>query len=120
MPKPLKIDFVSDVVCPWCAIGLNGLKIALDRLGEDAQAEITFHPYELNPDMPAEGQVHLEHITAKLGISADQARGARTQIRQRAADVDFAINRGDTTRIYNTSTPTACWPGPGMRAGSWR
>jgi predicted DsbA family dithiol-disulfide isomerase len=102
MSKPLKIDYVSDVVCPWCAIGLHGLEIALDRLGQRADAEITFHPYELAPTMPRAGQVHLDYITGKLGISADQARAARAQIRQRAADVGFAINRDDTTRIYNT------------------
>ncbi len=102
MTKPLKIDYVSDVVCPWCAIGLHGLEIALDRLGQRADTEITLHPYELAPTMPREGQVHLEYITSKLGISADQARAARGQIRQRAADVGFAINRDDTTRIYNT------------------
>jgi predicted DsbA family dithiol-disulfide isomerase len=102
MTKALKIDFVSDVVCPWCAIGLHGLEIALERLGESAEADITIHPYELSPTMPAEGQVHLEYITGKLGISADQARAARAQIRARAADVGFAINRDDTTRIYNT------------------
>jgi predicted DsbA family dithiol-disulfide isomerase len=102
MTKTLKIDYVSDVVCPWCAIGLHGLEIALERLGEDAKADITFHPYELSPTMPREGQVHLDYITGKLGISADQARAARAQIRARAADVGFAINRDDTTRIYNT------------------
>src|SRR5689334_698216 len=102
MTKALKIDFVSDVVCPWCAIGLHGLEIALERLGESAKADITFHPYELNPNMPPEGQVHLEHITGKLGITPDQARAARAQIRGRATDVGFAINRDDTTRIYNT------------------
>jgi predicted DsbA family dithiol-disulfide isomerase len=102
MTKALKIDFVSDVVCPWCAIGLHGLEIALERLGDSAKADITFRPYELNPDMPPEGEVHLEHITGKLGISADQARAARAQIRGRAANVGFAINRDDTTRIYNT------------------
>jgi len=102
MTKALKIDFVSDVVCPWCAIGLHGLEIALERLGESAEADITFHPYELSPTMPPEGQVHLEYITGKLGISADQARSVRAQIRSRAADVGFAVNRDDTTRIYNT------------------
>jgi predicted DsbA family dithiol-disulfide isomerase len=102
MTKILKIDFVSDVVCPWCAIGLHGLEIALERLGEIAKADITLHPYELSPAMPPEGQVHLEYITGKMGISADQARVARAQIRARAADVGFAINRDDTTRIYNT------------------
>lgn len=102
MANTLKIDFVSDVVCPWCAIGLYGLAVALERLGDSAQADITFHPYELNPDMPAEGKVHLDYITGKYGISAGQARASREEIRQLASNVGFTMNRNDTTLIYNT------------------
>ncbi len=98
----LKIDIVSDVVCPWCAIGLGGLQMALQRIGETTPAQITFHPFELNPDMPAGGQRHLDIITAKYGISADQARANRAQIRERAAGVGFVMNRDDDSRVYNT------------------
>ncbi|WP_016836320.1 DsbA family oxidoreductase [Herbaspirillum lusitanum] len=102
MNKALKIDFVSDVVCPWCAIGLAGLNTALERLGPETHVDFTVHPFELNPGMPAAGQEQLEHITEKYGISADQARINREQIRARAASVGFTMNRDDTSRVYNT------------------
>ncbi|MBV8623177.1 MAG: DsbA family oxidoreductase [Herbaspirillum sp.] len=101
-PPALKIDIVSDVVCPWCAVGLGGLQAALQRIGEATPVQITFHPFELNPDMPAGGQRHLDIITAKYGISADQARANRAQIRERAASVGFVMNRDDDSRVYNT------------------
>jgi len=102
MNKALKIDFVSDVVCPWCAIGLAGLNTALERLGPETHVDFTVHPFELNPGMPAAGQEQLEHITEKYGISADQARANREQIRARAASVGFTMNRDDASRVYNT------------------
>lgn len=100
VPPSLKIDIVSDVVCPWCAVGLGGLEAALQAI--DVPAQLRFHPFELNPDMPAGGQRHLDIITAKYGISADQARLNREQIRQRAASVGFVMNRDDDSRVYNT------------------
>ncbi|WP_432240242.1 DsbA family oxidoreductase [Herbaspirillum robiniae] len=102
MNKALKIDFVSDIVCPWCAIGLAGLNTALERIGPEARVELAFHPFELNPGLPAAGQVHLEHITEKYRISADQARINREQIRARAASVGFTMNRDDASLVYNT------------------
>ena len=102
MNKALKIDFVSDVVCPWCAIGLAGLNTAIERLGPETHVDFTVHPFELNPGMPPAGQEQLEHITEKYGISADQARINREQIRARAASVGFTMNRDDASRVYNT------------------
>lgn len=102
MNNALKIDFVSDIVCPWCAIGLAGLNTALERIGPATPIELTIHPFELNPDMPAAGQDQLEHITEKYNISADQARANREQIRARAAAVGFTMNRDDASRVYNT------------------
>jgi predicted DsbA family dithiol-disulfide isomerase len=102
MNNALKIDFVSDVVCPWCAIGLAGLNIALERIGPAAHVDITFHPFELNPDMPTAGQVQLDYITEKYRISADQARANREQIRTRAAAVGFTMKRDDASLVYNT------------------
>jgi predicted DsbA family dithiol-disulfide isomerase len=102
MNNALKIDFISDVVCPWCAIGLAGLNTALERIGPAARVDLTIHPFELNPNLPAAGQVHLEHITEKYGITADQARVNREQIRARAAAVGFTMNRDDDSRVYNT------------------
>jgi len=102
MNNALKIDFVSDVVCPWCAIGLAGLNTALERIGPAAHVDFTIHPFELNPNLPAAGETHLEHITEKYGITADQARVNREQIRARAAAVGFTMNRDDDSRVYNT------------------
>jgi predicted DsbA family dithiol-disulfide isomerase len=102
MPRKLKIDFVSDISCPWCIIGLGGLEKALERLGDDIDADITFHPFELNPAMPAGGQNMLEHVGQKYGLSADQARTNRDRIKARAAEIGFTMNTSDDSRIYNT------------------
>jgi predicted DsbA family dithiol-disulfide isomerase len=102
MPQPLKIDFVSDIACPWCVIGLGGLQIALERLGQSATVEIHFQPFELNPDMPADGQNVVEHIAQKYGASPDQSAATRTMIQARAAEVGFRMATTDESRIYNT------------------
>jgi predicted DsbA family dithiol-disulfide isomerase len=102
MPKALKIDFVSDIACPWCAIGLRGLEIALERIGDTVEPQIIFHPFELNPDMPAGGHNRLEYITAKYGITPDEARANRERIKARAAEIGFTMNGADASRTYNT------------------
>lgn len=102
MSKPMKIDFVSDVSCPWCIIGLRGLEEALARTGDLVTAEITFQPFELNPQMGADGQNIGEHIAEKYGSTPEQSAASRAMIRERAADLGFAIRMSDTSRIYNT------------------
>ena len=107
MNSQLKIDFVSDVSCPWCVIGLRSLEAALARVGGDIQTELHFQPFELNPTMPAEGQEITEHITEKYGITPEQAHANRENIRARGADVGFTFSRADDagggrSRIYNT------------------
>ena len=102
MTQPMKIDFVSDVSCPWCAIGLYGLEQALERTRELVDAEITFQPFELNPHMPPEGQNTVEHVMQKYGSTPDQIADTRERIRERAADVGFTIRYSDDSRIYNT------------------
>ena len=67
---PLKIDIVSDVVCPWCIIGYKQLQKALDIVGDEVDPEITWHPFELNPQMAAEGEDISEHVARKYGASA--------------------------------------------------
>lgn len=101
MSTPLKIDFVSDVSCPWCVIGLRALIQALDGLGDEVKAEIHFQPFELNPNMPAEGQDINEHIFEKYGSTPEQSRQSREVIRQRGAELGFTFSQGDR-RIYNT------------------
>ena len=103
----LKIDFVSDVSCPWCAIGLKALDQALARVAGDITAELHFQPFELNPQMAPEGQEITEHITQKYGITPEQADANRENIRQRGEQLGFTFSRADQpgggrNRIYNT------------------
>ena len=98
----MKIDFVSDVSCPWCAVGLNALEQALARVAPDIQATLHFQPFELNPKMPAEGQDIIEHLSAKYGIDAQQIAANTEAIRQRGAAVGFEFGIGKRSRIYNT------------------
>jgi predicted DsbA family dithiol-disulfide isomerase len=100
MKQKLKIDFVSDVACPWCAIGLSSLQLALSHLGETAQAELVMHPFELNPQMAAEGETLVEHIGRKYGRTPEQIAQAQAELRERGAAVGFSF--GPRTRIYNT------------------
>jgi predicted DsbA family dithiol-disulfide isomerase len=98
----LKIDFVSDVSCPWCAIGLNALELALQRIGADAEASVQFQPFELNPQMGPQGQDITEHLQQKYGASAEQQEQTRAMIRQRGQEVGFDFAMGKRSRIYNT------------------
>ena len=101
--KTLKIDFVSDVVCPWCVVGLGGLTTALETLkGEGVAADITFQPFELNPQMAPEGENIVEHIGRKYGATPEQSAANRVMIRERAAEVGFDMRMGDESRIWNT------------------
>jgi predicted DsbA family dithiol-disulfide isomerase len=102
MATPVKIDFVSDVSCPWCAIGLKSLEKALDAIGDEAQVALHFQPFELNPNMAPEGQDIGEHLTEKYGSSAAQQEQAREMIRARGAEVGFDFAMGKRSRIYNT------------------
>ncbi|MES1978137.1 MAG: DsbA family oxidoreductase [Pseudomonadota bacterium] len=107
MAKQLKIDFVSDVSCPWCAVGLASLDQALTKVQGDISVNMHFQPFELNPKMVPEGQDITEHITEKYGISAEQANANRENIRQRGAQVGFKFSGpdepgGGRSRIYNT------------------
>lgn len=102
MARPMKIDFVSDISCPWCIIGLRGLEEALARTGDVVAAEIRFQPFELNPNMAAEGENIAEHVAAKYGSTAEQSAANREMIRARAASVGFTMNTSEHSRIYNT------------------
>ena len=98
----MKIDFVSDVSCPWCAIGLNALEQARARIGPELQASLHFQPFELNPQMGAEGQEIVQHLGQKYGIDAAQIAANTEAIRQRGATVGFTFGIGKRSRIYNT------------------
>lgn len=98
----LEIDFVSDVACPWCAIGLAGLEEALRRCTDAVTAQIRFQPFELNPDMPPGGQNIDELIGGRYGADAQRMAEMRETVRSRAAAVGFTINQDSNSRIYNT------------------
>jgi predicted DsbA family dithiol-disulfide isomerase len=98
----MRIDFVSDVSCPWCVIGLKSLQQALQRVEGEISAEIHFQPFELNPGMGREGQDIFEHITEKYGSTPAQQEQSREMIRQRGAAVGFTFDMSRRGRIYNT------------------
>jgi predicted DsbA family dithiol-disulfide isomerase len=100
--KQVRIDFVSDVVCPWCVIGLKALEQALDKASDVVTADIHFQPFELNPQMPPEGQNIAEHVAQKYGADPERSRGTRDLIRNSAAALGFTINSGPDSRIWNT------------------
>jgi len=102
MTTTLQIDFVSDVACPWCAVGLGGLDTALDRLLGEIDAHIAFQPFELNPAMGPEGQDMTEHLTQKYGSSPEQQAQIRETIRARGAAVGFQFKPEGRGRIWNT------------------
>ena len=102
MKSKMKIDFVSDVSCPWCVIGLKSLETALGRLADQVAADIHFQPFELNPQMPAEGQDIGEHLAQKYGSTPEQSQRNREAIRARGAEVGFTFGMANRSRIYNT------------------
>ena len=100
--KPLKLDFVSDVACPWCAVGLASLERALEKLDGEVSAEIHFQPFELNPGMSPGGQDANEYLTSKYGSTPQQQKASRDAIRARGAAVGFEFREEGRGRIYNT------------------
>jgi predicted DsbA family dithiol-disulfide isomerase len=102
MATQLKIDFVSDVSCPWCVIGLKSLETALKSLHGEVAADLHFQPFELNPEMGAEGQDITEHIAQKYGSTPEDMERNRENIKARGAELGFEFNMQKRGRIYNT------------------
>ncbi|HEU4851280.1 MAG TPA: DsbA family oxidoreductase [Telluria sp.] len=100
--KQLKIDFVSDVSCPWCIIGLKSLEQALTRLNGQVTADLHFQPFELNPQMATGGQDMSEHLMQKYNMTEEQAAHNREGIRARGEALGFTFNLDKRSRIYNT------------------
>ncbi len=98
--QPLRIDIVSDVVCPWCVVGYRQLAAALEQT--NTAHEIHWHPFELNPNMPSEGQNMREHITEKYGSSKAESDASRAQITKVGSEVGFDFNFTDELRMHNT------------------
>ena len=98
----LTLDFVSDVSCPWCAIGLSALQQAIAQVGGDIDIVLQCQPFELNPQMPPGGQDIGEHLAQKYGSTPEQQAQVRDTLRQRGAEVGFTFNAQGRGRIYNT------------------
>ena len=102
IPTRLRIDFVSDVVCPWCAIGLASLEQALARTRGEVEADIHFQPFELNPQLGAQGEDAVEHLKNKYGIADAQVAANQEAIRTRGAELGFTFDMQRRRRVYNT------------------
>ncbi|WP_321895060.1 DsbA family oxidoreductase [Paraburkholderia heleia] len=100
MKQPLRIDFVSDIACPWCAIGLSSLNLALERLRDTVDAQIVVHPFELNPQMGPGGESVVEYLGKKYNRTPAQIAETQAMIGERGASVGFAF--GPRERVYNT------------------
>jgi predicted DsbA family dithiol-disulfide isomerase len=102
MTARMKIDFVSDVSCPWCVIGLKSLEAALAKLRGTLDVDLHFQPFELNPHMGPGGQNIVEHIVQKYGSTPDQLERSQEMIRARGADLGFIFDMQKRSRICNT------------------
>ena len=101
MQKSIDIQFVSDVMCPWCVIGLGNLNKAIASL-EDVAVDLTFRPFELNPSMVNEGQNLGEHLAEKYGVTPEQSKQNRQMIQTRGQEVNFDFNFRDDSRMWNS------------------
>ncbi len=102
MSEKLKIDIVSDVSCPWCIIGYKALESAIASVLPQEEVELHWKAFELNPNMPAEGQDKREHLAEKYGATPEQILQNRQHIVQRGADLGIVFNYQEDSRVYNT------------------
>ena len=102
MKDKIKIDIVSDVVCPWCIIGYKRLEKAIAEMGMQDKVEIEWQPFQLNPNMPTEGQNVQEHITEKYGASLDDQKKSQESMTQFGAELGFTFNYFDEMKMVNT------------------
>jgi predicted DsbA family dithiol-disulfide isomerase len=101
-PVPLRVDIVSDVVCPWCIIGYKQVEKALGMVDVPVDAEYWWHPFELNTNMPPEGQDVAEHIAQKYGSTLEQSRANRQRLSEIGSALGFEFGHNEDRRIYNT------------------
>lgn len=107
-PHPMTIDIWSDVMCPWCLVGWGNLKQALDTLGDEVDAQVRWHAFELNPDMPAEGEDRTAHIARKYGRTIDESKAVQGRMREAAEaakvslDFDGESDEAPPAMMWNT------------------
>ncbi|MBV7547023.1 DsbA family oxidoreductase [Pseudomonas sp. PDM26] len=102
MTSSVTIDFISDVVCPWCALGATALEQAIENLAGEVSVELTYKPFELNPDMPAEGEQAVEHLMRKYGRTADDIAAGKAMQIARGEAIGFKFDLEKRTHFYNT------------------
>lgn len=102
MTHKLRIDIVSDVACPWCIIGYRQVQKALDAIGGEVETETYWHPFELNPDMPPEGENSGDHIARKYGTTKEQSQKNRERMAGIGEALGFEFNFGPESRVRNT------------------
>ena len=98
----LAVDIVSDVMCPWCIIGWLKFRKVMDHFAGRLDFRVQWHPFELNPDMPREGEDAASHVMRKYGITAEQSRANSGKMAGVAAEFGFAFNRGPGFRMRNS------------------
>ncbi|MCF7506821.1 DsbA family oxidoreductase [Vibrio sp. L3-7] len=102
MSNKIQLDIISDVMCPWCVVGYKNLEQAITELGLAEQVELEWQPFELNPDMPQEGENLRDHIMRKYGSSAEESQSSREQLVARGQAVGFDFNFYDSMRMVNS------------------
>ncbi len=102
MTTSVSIDFISDVVCPWCALGATALEQAIKNVAGDISVELTYKPFELNPDMPAEGEEAVEHLMRKYGRPAEDVAAGKAMQIARGEAIGFKFDLEKRSHFYNT------------------
>ncbi len=102
MNNKIKLDIISDVVCPWCIIGYRRLEKAISEMGIQDQVEIAWQPFELNPDMPQEGEDILDHVKRKYGSSPEDWKRSQSNMATLGEEIEFIFNFFEGKRIVNT------------------
>ncbi|ESA34111.1 thioredoxin [Leptolyngbya sp. Heron Island J] len=102
MKTTVKIDFISDIVCPWCIIGYKRLEKAMQMVEDTVTFELHWHPFELNPAMPQDGENLREHLAKKYGTTLEGSIAARQRLTDMGAELGFTFNYYDEMRMYNT------------------
>ncbi|QIZ76192.1 DsbA family oxidoreductase [Ferrimonas lipolytica] len=98
----LTIDIVSDVTCPWCIIGYQSLKLALQQLEKELAATLSWHPFEINPQVGKQGQIKRENLQQKYGLSDEQIAQNFDNITKRANELGFDMRLDKQSHTYNT------------------
>ncbi|MDR7283891.1 putative DsbA family dithiol-disulfide isomerase [Pseudomonas corrugata] len=102
MTASVSIDFVSDVVCPWCALGATALEQAIRNVAGEVSVQLTYKPFELNPDMPAAGEKAVEHLMRKYGRTAEDVAAGKAMQIARGEAIGFTFDLEKRTHFYNT------------------